>query len=852
MYEFNDVIGSDLGAFRLLEIMGIYHTGAFIEAEDREHAGHHVALRFITRPSATSFQIFRDQWLQRAHILEQWQHPHVLPLSGCGVDESRELVYFIMYYCSGGTLLDRLDGSQMDLPTIHHLVEVLADALDDMHAHGVVHLNLKPSNILFDNNGQVYIADYGIADLYNTQMEMMEANDQRSLTTPEYMSPEQLRSRDVGLSSDLYAFGVIIYQLVTGHLPYVATLLPQILFQIATGTPTSPRRYRPDISPELEAVLLRALEKDPAARYATARDFARAFGQAYQMNSQIHMSGEENPPAGDETTTVSMNRPEELNTSSGSSGRRWQRRYMPIVLPGIIVLLLFVLGITEMGGALMHRHPQNGTGLTAKSTTLPLSTVSSTVVPETTTPGSLLTPTTPPTSYLTATATSQTIVLPLPTATPKSPLGNASLPSTNWSMFGFDLGHTNYNPVVVNGTPSQQWSRQFGDQIWGQPIVVNGTIYFGSFDGNLHAVDLATGNERWHRFLGQHPTNSCGWYTVSQTGSPVYVNGEVYAAGGDGSLHALNSATGNEDWSVQLENISTGEYIWGSLTQYHNNIYAGIASFTDDCPQQLAVGQVIQINLATRTVIRHYIASPGCFGGGIWSTPTIDASANVVYVTTGNIMPNIPSSCDISQMQAIVALNASDLSLLAIWRVPQSDLNNNDSDFGGTPTLFTTSNGMHLVGAVNKNGYYYAIDTANVYEGKLSLVWKYQVADGGTDPQGGQGSIATAAFDGHYLYVAGGRISSNGLSCSGSIEAVLPDSGTRMWARCLGATVLGAVTVSANDVFVTDGNRLDAFAANSGDSTFSYTNNNLYAGVTTIANHLVTGDRSGYLTLYSW
>src|SRR6266702_2687473 len=184
----------------------------------------------------------------------------------------------------------------------------------------------------------------------------------------------------------------------------------------------------------------------------------------------------------------------------------------------------------------------------------------------------------------------------------------------------------------------------------------------------------------------------------------------------------------------------------------------------------------------------------GCTGGGLWGSPTIDETAGTIFIATGN-----SGSCGSSEIYgfALVKLSAANLSVLDHFQLPPAE-RPGDSDFGSTPTLFTTSSSTPMVGVANKNGKYYAFNRNSIATGP---VWKDQVATGGNCPQCGNGSISPSAWDGHNLYIGGGNTTISGSSCMGSERQVNPDNGSYLWQHCMGnGPVLGSVTATASGV----------------------------------------------------
>ena len=386
----------------------------------------------------------------------------------------------------------------------------------------------------------------------------------------------------------------------------------------------------------------------------------------------------------------------------------------------------------------------------------------------------------------------------------------------------------NGTETLINSTTAANlkvhWTFKGGGMIFSQPVIANGMVYWGSWDGYEHATDL-NGEPVWRQNLGQTTAN-CGTtapYGVISTAAvaSVSINGTktllVVVGGGDDHLYALNASTGAIIWRTPLGAPSSNTFIWDSPVVYNGSVYIGTASI-GDCP--LIPGQLLRIDASTGSIQNTFNVVPGgCIGGGIWSSPTIDQVNNSVYFTTGTA-----GRCPTSEKNAIamVKLNASNLSFISSWHIPKSE-RVLDSDFGATPTLFQAPIGgstHQLVGAANKNGVYYAFDRTDIGSGPL---WRAQIAVGGACPQCGKGSISSSAWDGTMLYVAGGNTTINGNNCKGSLRALDPSTGHFIWEHCLNeGTVLGAVTVVPGVVAAVEGPDLVLVDATSGKALFAY------------------------------
>ena len=422
----------------------------------------------------------------------------------------------------------------------------------------------------------------------------------------------------------------------------------------------------------------------------------------------------------------------------------------------------------------------------------------------------------------------------------------------DWPTYMHDVGRSGYNKAetIINRTSAPNlkvhWTYQAGGMIFSQPVVANGLIYWGSFDGYEHATNLS-GQQIWQQNLGIRttcaPVSPLGVVSTAAV-STVTINGTltsvVFVGGGDDHLYALDASSGSIIWSTPIGNPSTNTFIWDSPFVFNNHVYIGSATTGESSGCKLIPGQFFELNASDGSIEHTYNSVPdGCVGGGIWSSPTFDASDGSIYFTAGT-----QGGCNKDHVSiGIVKLRASDLTYLSSWQIPLNQRLTNDADFAGTPTLFTaTINGtlQKMVGAVDKNGFYYAFNRASLSSGP---VWSYQIAGAGACPQCGQGSISSAVWDGSRIFVAGGITSINGATCGGSVQALDPATGNFLWQTCLPKTVMGAITEVPGVIALIDGANLTLINTGSGAKLFNYSahlygspsisNGVLYAGSTT-------------------
>jgi len=194
--------------------------------------------------------------------------------------ESDGIPYFVMRYLEAGTLKERMEaGRPLPLNEIDRIFNQLADALSYAHSHGIVHRDLKPANALIDSYGNIFLTDFGIAKLLESASPRLTQTD-AIMGTPAYISPEQAQGQPVDQRSDIYSLGIILYEMVTGRVPFMADTPLAIIFKHVSEPLPLPSLIKPDIPASIEQVILKALAKDPKDRFSTAAEFAAAWKRA--------------------------------------------------------------------------------------------------------------------------------------------------------------------------------------------------------------------------------------------------------------------------------------------------------------------------------------------------------------------------------------------------------------------------------------------------------------------------------------------------------------------------------------------------------------------------------------------
>jgi eukaryotic-like serine/threonine-protein kinase len=289
-----DLVGQTLGHYRIKRQIGYGGMATVFLAEDI-HLGREVALK-VFWPRSGETQDFLRRFSREARVLAQLDHPHILPIYDYG--EQGERAYLVTPYMSGGTLRNTLQNHKVLPPSeaIELITQVLP-ALQYAHDRNLVHRDIKPGNLLFKSDGSLVLADFGLVKVVegdgknNLPLETLSQTTQSFVGTPEYMAPEQIEGK-AAAASDIYSLGIVFYEMLTGTRPFTGTSLLHILMKHVHEPPRPPRELNPYISPQLEAVILRALEKDPRKRFTNPIDFQKALLQiSNRVNNPVSNPG---------------------------------------------------------------------------------------------------------------------------------------------------------------------------------------------------------------------------------------------------------------------------------------------------------------------------------------------------------------------------------------------------------------------------------------------------------------------------------------------------------------------------------------------------------------------------------
>jgi serine/threonine-protein kinase len=269
--------GAQIDFYRIEEQIARSGMATIYRATD-PRSNRQVALK-IPHPDMESDPILFDRFQREAGIGEKLDHPMVMRVYG---GEERSRIYMVMEWCQGRLLRQILDEGPLSQERAIHIASQVLQGLDYIHANGVVHRDLKPENIMVDADDNIKLIDFGIAGDAAAKR-LTYANFTAAIGTPNYISPEQVKGRRGDGRSDIYSMGVILYEMLSGKLPFTGPNPMAAMNERLLNYPVPPTVANPAISPELQEVIYRALEREPKNRYAKASEFARDLAHLDQV-----------------------------------------------------------------------------------------------------------------------------------------------------------------------------------------------------------------------------------------------------------------------------------------------------------------------------------------------------------------------------------------------------------------------------------------------------------------------------------------------------------------------------------------------------------------------------------------
>jgi serine/threonine-protein kinase len=307
--------GDTLDHYRIESLVARSGMASIYKATD-ERDGRAVAIK-IPHPEMEADPLLFDRFKREQAIGEKLDHPGVMKVLG---GEKHSRIYMVMEWVEGRLLRNDMRGQPLNTERAVRIAARVCDALEYIHAHGVVHRDLKPENIMVDDDDRIKLIDFGIAGSEGSRR-LTFAKLSNVMGTPDYISPEQVKGKRGDGRSDIYAMGVMLYEMLTGKVPFSGPNAFATMNERLLNNPVPPRELDPGISAELQEIIYRAMERDPKNRYAHAREFAWDL----EHQDQVGVA----------------DRPELRDWKQRKSG--WPRRILNYVLLALIPFVVFGL-----------------------------------------------------------------------------------------------------------------------------------------------------------------------------------------------------------------------------------------------------------------------------------------------------------------------------------------------------------------------------------------------------------------------------------------------------------------------------------------------------------------------------
>ena len=379
-----DLTGKQFGHYHIVAPLGEGGMAAVYKAY-QPSMERYVAVKVLPRHMATTDE-FVNRFRREAKLLAQLQHPNILPVFDYG--ESEGYPYIVMPFVPSGTLAELLKNQRLPFSKVRRIIMQIGDALAYAHARGMIHRDIKPSNVLMDESGNCLLTDFCLARMVESSSKLTSTGT--LMGTPAYMSPEQGAGSEIDHRSDIYSLGIILYEMVTGRVPYNAETPIAIVFKHIQDPLPSARKLNPELPESVELVLLKALAKSPEDRYQSMGDFLQATLKAIPETDVADKTVLQRPaPAASIEETLVAEAQTSLPTPTvspqasarriesgvGTAGSAKPRRFPMWALAGVGALALAAIAIVlVLGMANRGARPTTAATSAVTNTTAPINT----------------------------------------------------------------------------------------------------------------------------------------------------------------------------------------------------------------------------------------------------------------------------------------------------------------------------------------------------------------------------------------------------------------------------------------------------------------------------------------------
>jgi serine/threonine protein kinase len=357
------IIGENVGPYRLVEKLGKGGMATVFKAY-HPSLDRYVAIKAL-HPAFMEHPGFIDRFEREAKVVAKLEHPNIVPIYDFSEHEDRP--YLVLKFVRGETLKSRLEKSKLTYKESRHIFRVISSALAYAHQEGVLHRDVKPSNVLIEKGGQVYLADFGLARIAETSQTTLSG--QMMMGTPHYISPEQAKGLgNLDSGTDIYSLGVMMYELLVGEVPFQADTPFSVIHDHIYSPLPLPRESNPDLTEDIQRAILKALAKKREDRYESISEMMAVFLRAFETLIREHPEDGEAPtlmlkPEVKKTTPAQRVDQEEVADTEALPGaavrEKPTKRGIPswvwwFVLPSLV---LFCLGSMVISNALKPPGP---------------------------------------------------------------------------------------------------------------------------------------------------------------------------------------------------------------------------------------------------------------------------------------------------------------------------------------------------------------------------------------------------------------------------------------------------------------------------------------------------------------